>query len=332
MNRRACRVVEVIFLCVLRASAREIIVVANKQVSHEQQPSVNRPQGLRISHSLCDNSRMERLDCALPTPAENVALDEALLEWAEANSDAEFLRIWESPHPIVVAGRSSRIAQEVDSAACAERGIPIIRRSSGGAAIVTGPGCLMYAVVLSYAGRPELKDIGRAHRYVLERLTRTLNSYGLQTVRAGTSDLVIADGGLRMADSQSSDSQSAIRNRSVLPLPLGEGNEASVPRKFSGNSLRAKRTHFLYHGTLLYNFDLGLIATCLRMPSRQPEYRGARSHLDFVANLPLSRQQLIEALDAAWPTTNAATEVPTQCVADLVATRFSQKSWNYEFE
>ena len=27
--------------------------------------------------------------------------------------------------------------------------------------------------------------------------------------------------------------------------------------KFSGNSLRVRRTHLLYHGTLLYDFSLG---------------------------------------------------------------------------
>lgn len=258
---------------------------------------------------------MLRLDCTLPTAAENVALDEALLEWAEENSDAEFLRTWESPHPVVVAGRSSRISQEIDRMACDERGIPIIRRSSGGAAIVTGPGCLMYAVVLGYAGRPELKDIGRAHRYVLERLTRALASYGLQTARAGTSDLVIADCGFGVTDSRTPDWQTAIGSR-----------------KFSGNSLRAKRTHFLYHGTLLYDFDLALIATCLRMPPRQPDYRGARPHLDFVTNLPLTKQRLIEALDLAWPTTSELAEFPAQRVAHLVATQFTQPSWNFEFE
>ncbi len=119
---------------------------------------------------------------------------------------------------------------------------------------------------------------------------------------------------------------------SPCPLPEGEGNKTSTPRKFSGNSLRAKRTHFLYHGTLLYDFDLELMATCLRMPPRQPNYRSARSHQEFVTNLPLSRQQLVESLDTAWPTTNTAAEVPAQCVAELVATRFNQRSWNYEFE
>ena len=32
---------------------------------------------------------------------------------------------------------------EVDTQACRGRGIPILRRASGGAAIVGGPGCLM---------------------------------------------------------------------------------------------------------------------------------------------------------------------------------------------
>ena len=98
--------------------------------------------------------RMRRLDLTLPTPAENLACDEALLEWAEEQDrDWEFLRLWESPQPVVVVGRSSRIALEVCGDACRERDIPILRRSSGGAAIVAGPGCLMYALVLN--PRPE---------------------------------------------------------------------------------------------------------------------------------------------------------------------------------
>src|SRR5262245_47391055 len=107
---------------------------------------------------------MDRLELTLATPADNVALDEALLDWAEDDGlEWEFLRIWESQTPIVVVGRSSRIEQEVNLATCHERGIPVLRRSSGGAAIVTGPGCLMFAVVLSYQSRPELRDIRRAH-------------------------------------------------------------------------------------------------------------------------------------------------------------------------
>ena len=95
---------------------------------------------------------------------------------------------------MVVVGRSSRVQQEVFVETCRERSIPILRRSSGGAAIVAGPGCLMYAVVLSYALRPELKDIGRAHAFVLQRLAASsaTTRCGIRDASRlqGTSDLV----------------------------------------------------------------------------------------------------------------------------------------------
>ena len=104
----------------------------------------------------------------LPSPAENLALDEALLEEAERGSQpAEVLRLWEPAATMVVVGRATKVDSEVHVATCRERQIPILRRSSGGAAIVTGPGCLMYALVLSHQRRPALRRIQEAHRLVL---------------------------------------------------------------------------------------------------------------------------------------------------------------------
>jgi lipoate---protein ligase len=263
---------------------------------------------------------MQRLDLTLPTPAENLALDEALLDWAEEDGpDWEFVRTWESPQPIVVVGRSSRVSKEILLPACSERKIPVLRRSSGGAAIVAGPGCLMYAVVLSYRRRPELQDISRAHAFVLGRLAATLRPLlGApgDFAHAGTSDLVIRQVLQRREDGVTPCSQ--------LPAP------GSI-RKFSGNSLRAKRTHLLYHGTLLYDFDLSLVDVCLQMPPRQPEYRDGRSHSDFVANLPLGRDALVEAVAAAWPASGDLADWPRRRVAALVAERFGRDEWNYEF-
>ncbi len=247
---------------------------------------------------------MRRLALTLPTPAENLALDEALLDWAEeANPEWEFSRLWESPQPMVVVGRSSRVHAEVYESACAEANVPILRRSSGGAAIVAGPGCLMYALVLSYRLRPELKDIGRAHAYVLGRLAAALGPLVSQwgsVAHIGTSDLALV-------------------------------NQLTERRKFSGNSMRAKRTHLLYHGTLMYEAELSLVARYLRMPPRQPEYRAARSHAEFLINLPLARHEIIEDIDRAWATEGALTDWPSELVASLAAKRFSQASWTYEF-
>jgi lipoate---protein ligase len=249
---------------------------------------------------MCENDAMLRLPLTLDTPAENLALDEALLDAAEAAGPAtECSRIWESPEPIVVLGRSSRVADEVDTAECARRGIPILRRSSGGAAIVAGPGCLMYAVVLSYSRRPQAHGIHASHAYVLERIVEALRQHAPGAARAGTSDLVlVTENGLPAA------------------------------RKFSGNSLRVKRTHFLYHGTLLYDFDLPLVSGLLRTAPRQPEYRRQREHGEFVTNLPLTRPVIESVLHAAWPATSEAENWPRERVAQLVQERYQLDSWN----
>lgn len=246
---------------------------------------------------------MQRLLLTLDTPAENIALDEALLDTAEAADDqdgatAEYMRIWESPTPLVVVGRSSR-TDEVDLDFCRTRRIPVLRRSSGGAAIVAGPGCLMYAVVLSYDRRPEARGVHQSHDYVLARIVAALHSQLPNVAKAGTSDLVL---------------QPATNNE--------------LPRKFSGNSLRVKRSHFLYHGTLLYDFDLALIPACLRVAPRQPEYRHERDHAAFVTNLPLPPETIVAALDAAWPTEGPLTPWPRQRVSELLRDRYGQAEWN----
>ena len=113
------------------------------------------PVGLRSRIAVAEGDArmvMKYLDLSLSTPAENLALDEALLDEAEqGRGPAEVLRLWEPLEPFVVVGRSSRLAVEVDMESCRAARTPVLRRCSGGAAVVTGPGCLMYAVVLSYA-------------------------------------------------------------------------------------------------------------------------------------------------------------------------------------
>jgi lipoate---protein ligase len=236
---------------------------------------------------------MQLLDLTLPTPQENLALDEALLEEAEASAaPIETLRFWESSRPLVVVGRGSRVEGEVDAEQCARLDIPILRRTSGGGAIVAAPGCLMYAVILSYEQRPELRSLDDAHRFVLETALERLRRLVPGAARQGTSDLTIGDS------------------------------------KFSGNSMRCKRRGFLYHGTLLYDLDLTLVAQCLRMPPRQPEYRKGRAHQAFVANLALSGDALKRVLSEAWGARRARLEWPRQRVQSLVAQKYDRRDWN----
>ena len=238
---------------------------------------------------------MKLIDLTLPTIAENLALDEALLESAECSGEpGEVLRIWESPSTAVVIGRSSRIDQEVNRPGCRRRGIPVFRRTSGGAAVVIGPGCLMYAVVLSYELRPHLRSIDNAHRFVLDTNVDSLRSLSENVQRQGISDLTLGD------------------------------------RKFSGNSLRCKRDHLLYHGTLLYDFPLEVITTCLNLPPRQPDYRDGRKHESFVTCLSASVDDCRRALISAWKPSGVEDNLPTERITELVMKKYSNPEWNQQ--
>jgi lipoate-protein ligase A len=232
-------------------------------------------------------------DHTAATPELNLALDEALL----LSSDNDHLRFWEPANHSVILGRSSSYDNEVAVETCNDLGVPILRRVSGGATIVTGPGCLMYAVVLDLRERPALMDLTAAHRFVLGRMVEALQSLEPTVTMAGTSDMAFhGDGALR---------------------------------KFSGNSVRRVRSRLLYHGTLLYNFDLPLIGKLLQVAPRQPDYRGQRDHGAFVTNLRAMRAQLVASIAATWRATPSDLTPSTHQQADaLVAEKYSRPGWN----
>src|SRR3974390_2970723 len=102
---------------------------------------------------------MKLLDLTLATAADNLACDEALLNWSETGHGGEILRFWEPREHFVVVGYANEVNREVNVAACREKKIPIFRRCSGGGTVVQGPGCLNYALILNIATRPSLATI-----------------------------------------------------------------------------------------------------------------------------------------------------------------------------
>src|SRR5690606_31771134 len=98
-------------------------------------------------------------------------------------------------------------------------------------------------------------------------------------------------------------------------------------QKFSGNSLRMTRRAFLYHGTLLYDFDLPQIARYLGPAVREPEYRQGRDHTSFVTNLAATREELAAAIAQAWQARENRYQVPHEEVARLCCERYQQHAW-----
>ncbi len=234
---------------------------------------------------------MDFLDLTLPSAAENLALDEALLLEAEAGRGGEVLRLWEWPHYAVVLGAGCALADDVDEAACAADGVPVLRRASGGGTVLLGPGCLCYSLVLSYLRGPALAEITPSYVYILNRVRESLAGLLPEIGQAGTSDL------------------------------------AGAGLKFSGNAQQRKRDHLLHHGTLLYDFDLSRIGRYLRMPGRQPDYRARRDHAAFVRNLPASADEVKWRLREVWRAVAAMADWPRETVRRLAEEKYTREEW-----
>ena len=238
------------------------------------------------------NKPMQILDLSL-SPVLNLSLDDALLETAEeSESHPEVLRIWEPSSPMVVIGRSSPLASEVDQDYCRDANIPVFRRISGGQSIATGPNCLMYAVLLDYRKKPELRMLDQAHEFVMSQLQSALRSIDIETEMQGTCDLTFNG------------------------------------RKFSGNALRCRRNWFLYHGTIiLAGFDLKLISQCLGKPKRQPDYRGERSHEEFVTSIPAKLEDVKAALIKQWNASEVFDSAPIEMANKLAEEKYNDPDW-----
>lgn len=193
------------------------------------------------------------LDLSLPTSAENLALDETLLRCLDEGilSD-EVLRFWESPEYFVVGGSGMDADADVNWDECARRGVPVMRRCSGGGTVMQGPGCLTYSLILSMAQTPEVSTISSTNHYLLSRVADAV---------AAVSDVTVA-----------------IRGVSDLACRLW---------KFSGNAQKRTRQAVLFHGTLLYDFPIGDMGALLLEPPVQPQWRERRSHESFVSNIPI---------------------------------------------
>ncbi|MGA2788858.1 MAG: lipoate--protein ligase family protein [Verrucomicrobiota bacterium] len=239
---------------------------------------------------------MKLLDLTLPSPAENLACDEVLLDAAEAGAGGEVLRFWESRESFVVVGYANKVAAEVNVAACETRGIPVLRRCSGGGTVVQGSGCLNYTLILQITPDGPLHNIGLANQFIMRQNRAALEPVVNRPVAArGHTDLTIGD------------------------------------RKFSGNSQRRRKHFLLFHGTFLLNFDLALVSKLLPMPSTQPDYREHRAHTDFLANLNVPANEVKTALREAWKAAVPLKNPPLEKITALARHKYATREWNFKF-
>jgi lipoate-protein ligase A len=160
--------------------------------------------------------------------------------------EGPFVWLWEPAEVCCVLGAGTP-AGDIDLALCAATDVPVYRRRGGGGAVILAPGDLIITAAYDATQKP----------------------FASQWIMPIAEAIVRAVTGLGVAGAH-------VR---------GLGDVAIGERKILGSSLYASRKVALYQGSLLVDPDLSLISTYLPHPSKEPDYRGGRDHLNFVTSL-----------------------------------------------
>lgn len=240
------------------------------------------------------------------SPAADLALEEAIQLAIEDDKSPNTWRIWQAAVPAVILGTGQESAREANLQFAAANKLPVLRRHSGGGAVVIGPGAINFSAFYRFNDLAGSETIRGAMSGALRYVIRVLEKWDVRAREAGTSDLAAlgADGTLR---------------------------------KIAGNSQARKRRSVLVHGTLLANPDFTLIQNALNFPSSIPDYRSGRDHRAFLTSLhelsaPCDLKSFTNELLAALPSDKFSSAEPTEDeltrAGRLLIEKYGTDTWN----
>ncbi len=239
-------------------------------------------------------------------PARVCAWSEAL---AIAGTDATLAWAWTPAPTTAVLGLSQDAGRELNLDALRRDGIPVLRRASGGGAVLLGEGTLCFGVLApAPASGPDL-DLRGAYRTLTAAVVEALEACGLAPRTAGISDLA---------------------------APHPEAPDGAL-YKIAGCAQLRKRGSVLVHGSLLLRANIGRWARYLPYPSAVPDYRADRTHEAFCRNCSdlagreLSDEEILTALRAAivnrgWAWTEVPEHLPPEA-EQLWSDKYAREAW-----
>ncbi|HEX3451284.1 MAG TPA: lipoate--protein ligase family protein, partial [Isosphaeraceae bacterium] len=104
--------------------------------------------------------------------------------------------------------------------------------------------------------------------------------------------------------------------------------------KCGGSAQRRLRHWFMVHCSILHDFPIDRIVRYLTIPLRQPAYRQGRDHRDFLRNLSLPRNILVDAIRGdclAGSPSQPGLSVPWGVVQTLLSEKFANQAWIERF-
>jgi lipoate-protein ligase A len=257
-----------------------------------------------------------------------MALDEAVLIEVGAGTSPPTLRLYDWSGPWVSLG-SGQPAADLDRAALAEQGWSLLRRSSGGAAVLHR-GQLGYALILPAAHPLWAGDLIASYQRLSVPLQRAFASLGIP-----------ADAAPKAANLAFVAGAPPLAARACFGA-LGPYELVHEGRKLLGNSQIRRRAAAVQHGVIQVSDGQGALAAVVARASAA-ERAALAAYLDThagslidCAGQPIIPEAVAAALAAAFAALpgvclvpGALTAAERQLAAELVATKYGNPEWTF---
>ncbi|GIV84166.1 MAG: octanoyltransferase LipM [Candidatus Roseilinea sp.] len=246
--------------------------------------------------------------------ATNMARDEAISRVVSAGRQPPTLRLYGWQPPAISLGQSQRI-DSVDEARCQTDGVDIVRRPTGGLAILHADE-LTYSISLPITHPIAEGDLMTSYRRIAEAIMGALRLLGVPDVGAN-----------RVAKEDKAKGPVCFEAPSDYEV-VGAG------RKLVGSAQWRRVDGVLQHGSLPLRGDIARICAYLRDAPSPAQVRAHAATLQDVLGRPVSwdaaaeayRRAFAEALDIRFAV-GVLTAEELRCAEALRATKYANSEW-----
>lgn len=229
----------------------------------------------------------------------NMAIDEAVCE-SVANGGPPTIRFYAWKPSAVSIGYFQELEREVDVGHCAELGVDIVRRRTGGGAVYHDhQGEITYSVIGSEALFP--RDIIASYRLICGWITGSLELLGIRSEFRPINDIVVGE------------------------------------KKISGNAQTRRNGVLLQHGTILHSVDVDTMFSVLKVSDEKIKDKMIATVKERVTSVSqqrnISREELCNALLSGFTkgkdfALGELGESERERALELVGARYLTKEWN----
>jgi len=168
--------------------------------------------------------------------AENMAIDEAVLENVASGESAPTLRLYGWSPAAVSIGYFQSLEEEIDLMACKRYGIDFVRRQTGGGAVFHDQE-ITYSIHIPEAAALVPSGILESYAKICGGIIKGLAKFGLDAKFVPLNDIAVKRG--------------------------------EIFKKISGNAQTRKKGVILQHGTILLKVDVDKMFEILKVPSEK---------------------------------------------------------------